>query len=385
VLHDFGALLEFIKQQGDMRITGMHQLRLRVLSEINSRLARPLQLGLKRPQQKSYPHIHGLYLLMRASGLTCVGGTSKKPLLVVDDAVDRMWEDLNPTERYCTLLETWLLRGYPEIINEPERPLFGIPDTFENWVGFFRRIPNRGLPVASDEDAAGSLRYTPGWHNLGLLHLFGLISVRSGPPEPGKGWRIERIDRTPLGDALMALLRTEFFGDIVTVLELTEPAPEGRMPFGALQPVLQPYFPEWKKNLSVPGWAFREGAHVFKVSLGRLWRRIAIPAGRPLDELASAILRAVEFDYDHLYDFRYQNRFGVQQRVSHPYIEEGPWTNEVRVGDVPLRLGHTMIYLYDFGDCWRFDVTLERVDPDMDIDGAVILEQHGEPPSQYGW
>ena len=85
----------------------------------------------------------------------------------------------------------------------------------------------------------------------------------------------------------MALLRTEFFGDIATVLELTEPAPEGRMPFGALQPVLQPYFPEWKKNLSVPGWAFREGAHVFKVSLGRLWRRIAIPAGRPLDELAS--------------------------------------------------------------------------------------------------
>ncbi len=385
VLHDFEALLEFIKQQGEMRITGMHQLRLRTLSPINERLARPLHLGLKRPQQKSYPNIHGLYLLVRASGLTYVGGTAKKPLLVVDDAVDRIWEDLNPTERYCTLLETWLLRGHPEIINEPGRPQFGIPDTFENWVGFFRRIPNRGLPVAGDEDAAGSLRYTPGWHNLGLLHLFGLISVRSGPPEPGEGWRIERIDRTPLGDALLALLQVEFFDDIVTVFQFTEPAPEGRMPFGALQPVLQPYFPEWRKNLSVPEWAFREGVHIFKVSLGRLWRRIAIPADRPLDTLASAILRAVEFDHDHLYDFEYQNRFGVLQRVNHPYMDEGPWTSEVQVGDVPLRIGQTMTYLYDFGDCWRFDVALERVDPDMDVDGPVILEQHGDPPSQYGW
>jgi len=382
VLHDFEALLAFLKEQEEMRVTGTHQLPLRVLSEINARLARPLQLGLKRPQQKSYPHIHGLYLRMRASGLTYIEGTAKKPLLVVDDAVYQVWEGLNPTERYCTLLETWLLRGHPEIIGERRGSWFRIPDAFREWQWFFLRIPDGGLSVAGDKGLEDSLRYWPGWHNLGLLELFALISVQHGPPEPGKGWRIEWIERTSLGDALLALLQAQFFGDIDNILELES---EEKMPFGVLQPALQPYLPEWKNNLSVPEWTFREGTHVFKVSLGRIWRRIAIPADQTLDALASAILNAVEFDHDHLYEFSYQNRFGVLERVNHPYMDEGPWADEVLIGDLPLRVGQTMTYVFDFGDWWEFDVTLERVDPDMAIERPVVLEKHGKPPAQYGW
>jgi hypothetical protein len=158
---------------------------------------------------------------------------------------------------------------------------------------------------------------------------------------------------------------------------------EEKVHFGVLQPALQPYFPEWRNNLSVPEWTFREGTHVFKVSWGWLWRRIAIPAGHTLDALASAILDAVAFSHDHLYEFTYQNRFGVLERVSHPDVEEGPWTRDVLVGDVPLRVGQTMTYVFDFGDWWEFDVTLERVDPDMAIEKPVVLEKHGEPPEQY--
>jgi hypothetical protein len=379
ILHDFDALLAFIGEQ-EFPVTGMHQLPRRTLPEINARLARPLQLGLKKPLQKSYPHIHGLYLLVRASGLTCVEGTARKPLLVVDEAVHRAWEGLNPTERYCTLLETWLLRGLPEIIGETGRFGARVPDTFMEWQWFFLRIPDEGMPVAGVKEVEAPLRFTPGWHNLGLLELFGLISVRHGPPEPGKGWRIERIDRTPLGDALLALLRARFFGDIGDVLQLEA---EEKMPFGVLQPALQPYFPEWRNNLSVPEWAFREGTYIFKVSWGWMWRRIAIPAGHTLDALASAILDAIAFNHDHLYEFTYQNRFGVLERVSHPDVEEGPWTRDVLVGDVPLRVGQTMTYVFDFGDWWEFDVTLERVDPGMAIEKPVVLEKHGEPPEQY--
>ena len=381
VLHDFEALLTFLMEQ-EVQVTRTHQLPLRVLSEINARLARPIKLGLKRPQQKSYPHIHGLYLLVRASGLTCIEGTAKKPLLVVDDAVYRVWETLNPTERYCTLLETWLLRGHPEIIGERGRSWSRVPETFREWQWFFLRIPDEGLPIAGDKAAEDWLRYWPGWHNLGLLDLFGLISVRHGPPEPGKGWRIERINRTSLGDALLALLLAGFFGDFDNILQLES---EDKIPFGVLQPVLQPYFPEWKNNLSVPEWTFRAGTHIFKVSLGRVWRKIAIPGDQTLDALATAILNAVEFDHDHLYEFTYQNRFGASERVNHPYMDEGPWTSEVLVGDVPLRVGQAMTFVFDFGDWWEFDVTLERVDPDMVIERAVVLEKHGEPPDQYGW
>lgn len=382
VLHDFGAFLTFLTER-ETPVTGTHQLPLRVLPEINARLARPLELGLKRPQQKSYPHIHGLYLLVRASGLICIEETPKKSLLAVDDAVYQVWENLNPTERYCTLLETWLLRGHPEIIGERGRSLLRIPETVRDCQWFFLSIPDEGLPIADDKEAENSLRYRPGWHNLGLLELFGLVSVRHGLPQPGKGWRIEQINRTPLGDALLALLQAEFFGDMDNILQLESAE---KIPFGVLQPALQPYFPEWENNLSVPEWAFREGTHVFKVSLGRIWRRIAIPADQTLDALAYAILNAVDFDHDHLYEFKYQNRFGVLERVNHPYMDdEGPWTDEVLVGHMPLRVGQTMTYVFDFGDWWEFGVTLERVDLDMVIEEPVVLEKHGEPPVQYGW
>jgi hypothetical protein len=42
-----------------------------------------------------------------------------------------------------------------------------------------------------------------------------------------------------------------------------------------------------------------------------------------------------------------------------------------------------MNYLYDFGDNWEFDITLEGVDPDKAVKKPVLLEMHGKPPEQY--
>jgi hypothetical protein len=143
--------------------------------------------------------------------------------------------------------------------------------------------------------------------------------------------------------------------------------------------------PAWQNNLSLPAWAFRTGIHVFKTSLGpRLWRRIAIPGDLTLDALAETIIGAFEFDYDHLYRFSYRNCFGVETHINHPYLDEGPWTSEVRVGDVPLPEGQSMGYLYDFGDWWEFDVSLERVDPpDRAMKEPAILDARGQAPEQY--
>ena len=124
---------------------------------------------------------------------------------------------------------------------------------------------------------------------------------------------------------------------------------------------------------------------VFKAALNKtLWRRIAIPAHAELDKLSSAILNAYQFDHDHLYRFIYRNRFGGEQEVNHPYMEEPPLASEVRVGDLPLQAGESMIYNYDFGDNWRFVVTLERIDPpDPKLKTPKLLEKQGRAPEQY--
>lgn len=114
ILHDFAALLTYIDEHNPDVTPKQRVLSLGTLPEINERLAHPLDLGLKRPIQKSYPPIHGLYLLVRASGLTRIEGDT----LQVDEEVAQVWTDLNPTERYFTLLESWLLWSRPEMIGE---------------------------------------------------------------------------------------------------------------------------------------------------------------------------------------------------------------------------------------------------------------------------
>jgi hypothetical protein len=76
----------------------------------------------------------------------------------------------------------------------------------------------------------------------------------------------------------------------------------------------------------------------------------------------------------------------VLVRINHPELEKPPLTTEMRIGDLPLRPGEAMTYLYDLGAQWKFDVQLERIDPvDPRRGQARIVEVHGEAPVQYPW
>lgn len=378
VLHDFEVLLAYLQDQ-PLPLTAGHQLPRDILPQINARLAHPIRIDLKRPLQKSFPPIHGLYLLLRASGLTYVGGTAKKPLLFLDADLYQEWLALNSTERYAALLEAWLLRGQPEIIGEPGR-LAAIPENYWQSLHFSMWIPDQGKQIRGDKDAEEILPFPAEWHNLGLLELFGFIAVVAGPPDPGRGRRIDRISRTPVGDALLALLGERFFGDLKRIHEIEA---TGTVPPGLLQPILQPYLPQCQRTLAMPEWAFRQGTHIFDMQLGQLRSRLALPAHATLDDLASTILHVLHFTSDHLYEFTYKNRLGVEEHVVHPFMDERPRTSETEIGQLPLAEGQTMLFVYDFGDWWQILLTLEAVAPATALNKPQILETKGTPPIQY--
>ena len=382
ILRDFQTLLAYVRGRNLRATQSYHLLPRKVLPDLNAQMVHRLEHGLTQPQLKSFPHIEGLYLLLRATGLGMIAGTSSKPVLAIDEALYESWSGLNATERYFSLLETWLLRSRPEMLGEDHgfRP-FDL--TVQDCAALLWATPPKGLPIAGNEEAERYFLYSPGRMGIALLELFGFLSIDHNPPVQGQGWQIGRVYRTPLGEAVFALLDHQVFGDISTVRDLEEAS---HVRSGLLQPVFQPYVPAWQRTLDLPLWSYREGTHVFKITLwGDLWRRIAAPAGLSLDALAHAILVAYEFDHDHLYEFVYHDRFGITQRVSHPSLERDPRTNKVRIGDLPLQAGQTLLYHYDFGDDWRFDVTLERVDPaDPSLKLPAVLDGSGAPPEQYG-
>ncbi len=185
--------------------------------------------------------------------------------------------------------------------------------------------------------------------------------------------------------------------------------------------------------------------YTFHVSLpgtGRVWRKIEMHADQTLEEFHFAIQRAYEWDGDHLYSFfmsgevwdestEYRLPEGMTPWGEPMYDEKDDWpkpTPEEReqalrvlyggtdmtleqmeadmtkfweemlaeeyqgpgnvqtttLEELDLQLGQEFMYLFDYGDEWRFKVRVHAIDPKApDRKYPHIVEAVGAAPAQY--
>lgn len=384
ILRDFVTFLDFI-ESNDLPASGVNELLpLKSLRELNALLSKPLDIALKRPVQKSFANINGLFMLGRALGLLILQRSEQSAKFAVDREALIIWQSLNPVERYFTLVETWIVRSSVETVGEHANlfnsPLYSLKRLFDN-------LQSKGTNIKDDKffQDRGFLLY--GAHNIALAEMFGWLEIKHGAAEAGKSWGIEQIKPTNFGVVMLfKLLEAYETLDFdwenaaeIADIEFDENA------FNILQPIFQPYFPKWQNIFRLPQTKTANGIFIFKVSLDKkTWRRIAISSGDVLDDLHDAIQAAFEFGNDHLYEFNFRNRFGKKQRVPHPMCEEEFSTDEFKIEELPLRIGETMKYVFDFGDNWQFTIELEAIEPpNPKFKRAKILESHGKSPEQY--
>lgn len=378
IVKDFETLLAAMEGKG-LPVSGkLLHISLKLLGDLNAQMSQPIQLALKRPQQKSYANLHGLCLLLRATGIAKVVTVGKTPHLQVDPDVYASWQMLNPTEKYFTLLEAWLLRATGEMIGEDRNPTNEGGRLLNSWPTLRDQHP-----TYKNYGEQQNLNYWPGLHNVALMQMFGWVEINSPKPESGKGWRIKKVKPLPIGDAIAtATFRAYYEQNYIWGSQQ-----DYTQPWGELRPYFQPYFPEWQNNLATPKQhEHQTGTYIFKVSLGNIWRRLSISSESTLAKLSGLILDAVDFDSDHLHLFAYKDAMGRTIEVHHPYDEwhDGPLSNQILVGDLPLEPSMTMNYVFDFGDYWEFSILLEEIQsgkPKRNSD--KILESHGEAPEQY--
>ncbi len=374
ILRDFTTLVEFIGADGLKTTSKYFMLPQAKLHELNERMSCPVKYRLKRPQQRSFPNLHGLFMILRASGIGIGKGTPPNGRLMIDEALAAQWFDMNPSERYFSLLESWLVQSRDEIVGEGN-----------TW---------SGTSVRRVVDVSGMLKClkrSNGRHNeclvevmnlvtLTLMGLFGWVNIKYRNPKDGEVAKPSVVERVPLGDVMMDLItRWTLSARFFTECSNAE--------IGTLQPIFQPYVPEWQRNLVPPEAPFREGAHTWRVSLGKAWRRIETPAGLDLDDLAMAILDAFNFDDDHLYCFEFLDRCGRTLRIACGYDTEAQAsTEDVRLGAVPLSVGGKMTFLFDYGDEWKFHVELESVDTKKSrLKTPKVIAKGGKAPRQYDY
>jgi hypothetical protein len=359
-------------------------LPIKSLSELNALLTKPIDLALKRPVQKSFANINGLFMLGRAGGLLILQRGEKKAQFAIDSEALKIWQNLNPVERYFTLVETWIVRSSTDLVGERSHlfnsPLYSLKRLFDD-------LRSKGANVKDNKFFQDSGFRLYGAHNIALAEIFGWLEIKHGAGEPEKSWAIEKIEITNFGAAMLSKLLDNFQTldfDWQNTAEI-EGVEFDANAFNLLQTTFQMYFPEWQNIFRLPQTETANGIYIFKVSLDKkTWRTIAISSNDVLDDLHDAIQKAFKFDNDHLYEFSFRNRFGITQRVSHPMCEEEFSTDEFEIKNLPLRIGEKMEYVFDFGDHWQFTVELEKIEPpNPKFKKAKILESHGKAPEQY--
>jgi hypothetical protein len=130
----------------------------------------------------------------------------------------------------------------------------------------------------------------------------------------------------------------------------------------------------------------------FKVSLSDdkdVWRRIDVRGDQTLVALHNAIQDAFDWDDDHMYSFFLSGKaWDRQSEFARPGVGgdmmEGHRSARVRLDRLGLRPRQRIMYIFDYGDEWRHDVRVEKMDLAPEAGRYPrIVEEHGTPPPQY--
>lgn len=124
-----------------------------------------------------------------------------------------------------------------------------------------------------------------------------------------------------------------------------------------------------------------------------VYRDIEIEASKSLYRLAEAIVTAFGFDFDHAFGY-YTGLTPAKMMRQHPRYElfadmgdADPGVagvKKTRVAEAFPAVGHTMMFLFDYGDEWQFRVRLQGMaTKTAKVRYPRVVATHGDAPPQY--
>ena len=413
-VNDFITFCNFLEQHKPKLSDRKAVLGKNDLFALNKMLINKKEITAPNYMQESYPVIDLMFKLAVLGKLYLKTGDEKGKVFLTCTERKIEFDNLNLFEKYAFLLETfWTLFDFKEIGFD------GINGIGEIVAGLKKSTPGKELYKGAfskriDFDLAFS-------YNSVLIHYFGYLGFCSFTLLPQKGKTVDRyldsikvIIPTNLGINLCNLLNelkievwnkpySEEYGSLMSNIlndlyndkdfedEDSEDSIEDEdqneaepMPFYRL---LIPIFPNDALNGTVTTDVRKcvKGNFIFKVSLEKtVWRIISIGFNHSLDELHLAIQDAFDFDNDHLYTFFMDGKRYSKERYESPNCEDGPYADEAIIGEIGLYTGQKILYLFDYGDSWEFEVQLLNInEEDEPVKEPLVIDSKGEAPEQY--
>lgn len=147
-----------------------------------------------------------------------------------------------------------------------------------------------------------------------------------------------------------------------------------------------------------------EKIYILKVTLSDVFGRgrgtphriLAIPERFTLYGLAEEIINAFDFYFDHCFGFFDNLKLWAKSNECYELFKDiekeqrleptrCKSVKKTRIDGVFNKIGKEMLFLFDYGDEWRFIVELKGIEPPkQDTKYPLILESVGDAPLQYG-
>lgn len=423
ILKDFAEFTDYLKTHRIILTKANEFISGKNLFELNQQMTHPQQNTVERTTQNFYPLFHLFYHLGLGGKLFQKVQEKDRMALKPTDCLT-LYEGLKPAEKYFFLLETFWTDTDWEKLQEGYfgRSPFNKTNSILELLGEMTPAKKILLHNKKDErlDFFSDLEY--------FLHYFSYFGFWEVTPIK----ELARLDYPERAFMAESITPTVFGATIAPILNETRDLSEWNLPhrrkLGEYRPVpgspvpgeeiyallsrnrrkkskptlkvkkgkpgdpfFLPFVPlvasgELQKTLPREEPKLMDGIYIFKVSLGKsLWRRIELSSDHTLLDLHHSIQKAYHFEDDHLYSFFMDGKIGSYEKFTSPYDDEGPHVDEIRIGELGLSVGQNILYLFDYGDMWRFMVQLEEIytegsKPIM----PRIIESKGKSPKQYG-
>ena len=119
----------------------------------------------------------------------------------------------------------------------------------------------------------------------------------------------------------------------------------------------------------------------------KVWRRVDVPLSSTLLALHDIIQVTFGWMNSHLFEFEVGDRVYGDPMLDEDLFDQRVYkARSIRLKSLVTRGVERFLYLYDFGDSWRHDISIESVrDGDADVDYPAFVggERRG-PPEDVG-
>jgi hypothetical protein len=390
IVRDFDKFIE-MANDGLLELSKNGILSMSSAILVNETILRKISVRLRRPMIKSFPNVLSLFVLFSFSGLRKIEIKGKKKYLRVNIQMLEQWKQFSDVEKYFSLFSLTFTNFTFDPINERD-------GVFE-----FDLVMKIIADMKGKLEANKSNEYYFNMYQfktiLITLNMLGLIDIEDAPQLENQGWNIRSIQSKNFmcekWDIINKLRTYCLFSRSDDDEEYSE---DCRFTIGDVDEIarnqrfadkITERIPEFSKRLKMD-MENRPGIYYFKAKHGKTWRIHKVDYRSSLDNLCYSILNSFDFDFDHLYDVTFMSSFGYSLTFNGaPEISyaEYPTTEDILIGDLPIKINDKMNFTFDYGDNWQFSILLEKIEvikkEANEIPEIEIIKINGKAPEQY--